>query len=77
MSEKRKIKRLTTAKAESTIKAALSDLRRCIENTNNKIELRTLQTAEHALRWAVEDTRGWPWPHQDALSMAEWIQKGR
>ena len=58
-------------KAQSTIRRNLKELRAIIETSNNPIETRIAYAMEQAVRWAVEDTRGWPSLAKDAKDNAD------
>lgn len=49
--------------SERTIKRRLKELRAMIDSpSSSAVEVRLAQAAEHAIRWATEDTVGWNSP---------------
>jgi hypothetical protein len=47
-------------KAPSTVRRHLKGLRDIVETSKDPIEIRIAYAMEQAVRWAVEDTSGWP-----------------
>jgi O-succinylbenzoate synthase len=71
----RKIKRLTTHKAASTIKRNLHDLRKLIDDPKSTpSEKRIAYAMETAIRWATEETVGWSDMASEAKLSAELLK---
>jgi hypothetical protein len=62
-------------KAQSTINRELRRLRKFIETDSDLLATRVAWAVEHAIRWAREDTGGWPSPLTSARSTVELIRK--
>lgn len=56
------------------IKAALKKLRETVETNSDPYVTRTAQAMETAIRWATEETVGWPKPHKEAEEMAQCLK---
>lgn len=63
-------------KSLRTIKKNLKELRELIDTSPDIFEHRMAYTIETALRWAIEDTVGWPDMIQEAKDAA-WLLKKR
>lgn len=61
-------------KADSTIKRELKKLRHIVENNPDHYEARFAQAMETAIKWAREDTHGWPSPSKEAIEMPKCLK---
>ena len=62
-------------KAESTIKRQIGELRKYAETDGDPIGARIAWCVEHALRWAIEDVKGWPNRVVDVQETANLIRR--
>lgn len=60
---------------KARIQKEIRTLRRMIESDETDLlECRLAQVAEDTLRWATEDTEGWPSPSKDVVGMAKIVR---
>lgn len=65
-----------SAPSKSTIKRRLRELRAlCEDKTADPIARRVAWESEQAIRWATEDTTGWPKPADSARDTAKLIRQ--
>lgn len=62
-------------KSDSTIRRNLRALRKICETSKDPIESRMAQAMESAIRWAREDTRGWPQMDVEAREMTKILRR--
>jgi hypothetical protein len=63
-------------KAESTVRRKLAYLRKhFIKDNPDLVLVRVAQGIEYGIRWAREDTRGWPSPNLEAVVLAQLIRE--
>jgi hypothetical protein len=61
-------------KSDALVKRELRRLRRFIDSSNDPIDRRIAYVVETAIRWARQDTVGWPTPLKDALANADLLR---
>ena len=61
--------------SEKRLKTEVKALRALIDNTKDPITSLIAYGMECAIRWAVEDTKGWGVPSKDALILADMLRK--
>jgi hypothetical protein len=59
-----------------TVAREIRRLRKLIDSDPDKVRTRVAYAVETALRWATEDTTGWPPPSKDVLLQADCLKKG-
>ena len=62
-------------KSKRTHQRHLRELRQLIESTTDPVEMRVAYAMEQAVRWAIENTRGWPSLRQEAIDEAYILRK--
>lgn len=62
-------------KSERTIKRNLGQLRNLIDTTEDPVLKRVAYSMENAVRWATENTVGWPGLVQQAVSEAYMLKQ--
>lgn len=61
--------------SEKTIKKSLKDLRTLVDESRDPAVQRIAYAMETAIRWATEDTKGWPKPDQEAKLLAKMLRE--
>lgn len=62
-------------KSKTTIRKHLRELRQLIENTDDPLERQIAYAMETAVRWATEETVGWPGLREEAKAEARILAK--
>jgi hypothetical protein len=58
-----------------TLQRELKKLRKIVETSKDPLETRIAYTIEHAIRWATQETVGWPRPHKEVSDVAKMVEK--
>lgn len=66
---------ITSAKGITTIRKAMRELRRVIDNDPDPAVQRVAYAMETAIRWATEKTVNWPEPAQEAKLLARMLRQ--
>lgn len=61
--------------SQRTIKRRLKELRALIDNDPDPAVQRIAYGMETAIRWATEDTKGWPSPAQESQLLAKMLRQ--
>lgn len=62
-------------KAQSSVDREMNRLRRLCESVDDPLLARIAWEVLHAIRWAREDTTGWPKPTSSAISATNLIRE--
>lgn len=61
--------------SQATLKKHLRELRHVVEHDPDPIVRRLAYQAETSIRWATQDTVGWPTPVKDVLANARLLHE--
>jgi hypothetical protein len=61
--------------SKRTIKKRLTELRDLVDHNPDPIVQRIAYGMESAIRWATEDTKGWPAPEAEAKLLAKFLRE--
>lgn len=61
--------------SQRTIKRRLKELRTLIDTSKDPCVTRIAYGMECAIRWAIEDTSGWPSPEEEALILGDILRR--
>ena len=62
-------------KSKNNLQKTIRNLRKIIDTTQDPATKRMAYFVENTLRWAIEDTRGWPRPEEELYSEVDWLKK--
>jgi hypothetical protein len=57
------------------IESEIKKLRVIVERGDDPVVTRIAYAVENALRWSIEDTKGWKKPSEDVWDEAEYLKK--